>query len=456
MEDRRDPISEDGFESFVLGQPKSAGPASSSSAPRFHPASNSAATPDSIMAAPGVKLIDLVPPKELAFEFHASTPKERKLTITNTHDSEIAFKVMTMDPRAYLVKPPNGLLAKGASVDIQIELQQGLAPDNFRDRFLVQAALPVNGGVNLTKAEWAALRTEQIQEIPLNVVEDLLPKNGGAAGGAASSVRNRSRSRSRDRNGPAAASSSSAPPFHPASNSAATPGGCQLCLRCPQCKKILPASFDLSLNQSPPPLTRVIAGTPGASPSAAFSSSAAAAPRLDPLRDLPTRPLTDQRDWDCHIALRCPYCSARVWAAFDFTRDPPGGKGGFNLQSLSHHTSLEMENLKMSSSEEEMEMARSRSRVQQEGENNAVAESNAVSSAVVDKAKTSRLRKSKPTAGRFVEGVGWRCTTAGRFVEGAGWRSYSELPDVPKDAVRARGEDPRSKAKESKTERHDL
>ena len=139
------------------------------------------------MAAPGVKLIDLVPPKELAFEFHASTPNERKLTITNTHDSEIAFKVKTTAPKAYLVKPSNDLLAKGASVDIQILLQPGLAPgqgDNTPHRFLVQAALPVNGGVNLTKTEWAALRKEQIHEIRLSVVEDP-PKDGGAAGAAA-------------------------------------------------------------------------------------------------------------------------------------------------------------------------------------------------------------------------------------------------------------------------------
>ena len=113
------------------------------------------------MATTGVKLIDLVPAKELAFEYASATTCERKLVITNTHDTDIAFKVKTTAPKAYLVKPSNDLLEKGKSVEIQILLEPGHAPGqggNTPHRFLVQAALPATPGSNLSKTEWAALR----------------------------------------------------------------------------------------------------------------------------------------------------------------------------------------------------------------------------------------------------------------------------------------------------------
>ena len=129
------------------------------------------------MATTGVKLIDLVPARELVFEYTSATTCQGKLVITNTHDTDIAFKVKSTVPKAYVVNPSNDLLEKGKSVEIQILLQPGHQPGNrlksrlcfnpaqgFKEdrprshRFLVQAALPATPGSNLSKTGWAALR----------------------------------------------------------------------------------------------------------------------------------------------------------------------------------------------------------------------------------------------------------------------------------------------------------
>lgn len=118
-----------------------------------------------------VKVVELTPDKELAFNFGLLTQSEQKLKITNVTSDSVAFKVKTTAPKAYLVRPSNDVLPPRASVDVMILLQpnQGGKSDTPH-RFLVQAAALEKGRTtNLAKDEWNGLAKESIQEARLSV-----------------------------------------------------------------------------------------------------------------------------------------------------------------------------------------------------------------------------------------------------------------------------------------------
>ena len=127
--------------------------------------------------ADGLKLIDLVPAKELAFEYTSASTCEHKRVITNIHDGDIAFRVKTTSAgNAYLVNPANGLLEKGKSAEIQIMLRQDilrkLGGGRSPHEFLIQAALPSFSGSKLSQAEWNVLRKVGIFQFFIRIVNE--------------------------------------------------------------------------------------------------------------------------------------------------------------------------------------------------------------------------------------------------------------------------------------------
>lgn len=129
------------------------------------------------MTAP--QFVALDPPRELVFDFSKTTQSVQKLKLSNVSTDFVAFKVKTTAPKAYLVRPSNGVLKPSAAVDVEILLQPGHY--EAQHRFLVQAAGLGKREENLTKEEWSDLGKDKIQEMRLSVAEGT--KSGGSAGG---------------------------------------------------------------------------------------------------------------------------------------------------------------------------------------------------------------------------------------------------------------------------------
>eukprot|EP00038_Savillea_parva_P003586 m.127831 g.127831 ORF g.127831 m.127831 type:complete len:598 (+) comp11218_c0_seq2:482-2275(+) len=85
---------------------------------------------------PQTHIAVLNPPKELVFS--GDKVLAATLTVTNTSDGPIAFKIKTTSPTSYRVRPNNGVLAVGASTDVDLS-RRSISPvhDPFRDKFLV-------------------------------------------------------------------------------------------------------------------------------------------------------------------------------------------------------------------------------------------------------------------------------------------------------------------------------
>jgi len=82
----------------------------------------------------------------------------------------VAFKVKTTVPKAYLVRPSSGTLKPNGSQEVLIILQpQGADANTNSHRFLVQA-VPVQTSENVSREQWAELSKEDIQEQRLSVL----------------------------------------------------------------------------------------------------------------------------------------------------------------------------------------------------------------------------------------------------------------------------------------------
>eukprot|EP00037_Helgoeca_nana_P025262 m.274402 g.274402 ORF g.274402 m.274402 type:complete len:552 (+) comp26895_c2_seq20:5195-6850(+) len=85
---------------------------------------------------PQTQIAVLSPSKEIVFV--GDTVLAVSLTIRNTSDEAIAFKIKTTSPTSYRVRPNNGVLAVGATATIDVS-RRSISPLNepFRDKFLV-------------------------------------------------------------------------------------------------------------------------------------------------------------------------------------------------------------------------------------------------------------------------------------------------------------------------------
>lgn len=81
----------------------------------------------------------------------------RILKLTNTTQGQVAFKVKTTAPKAYLVRPSAGVVGPNGQQEVQIILQpQGIEGQPNNHRFLVQAVAS-SSAEPLSRDEWADL-----------------------------------------------------------------------------------------------------------------------------------------------------------------------------------------------------------------------------------------------------------------------------------------------------------
>ena len=108
------------------------------------------------------KMVTLAP-NLLELNLAESTTPHTTLTITNTSDTSLAFKIKTTTPKRYIVKPNQEVLAPRASVDVTITLKSQEAEQLLAmpaeepkpvDRFMVSAVVVDDGFVK----EMGALR----------------------------------------------------------------------------------------------------------------------------------------------------------------------------------------------------------------------------------------------------------------------------------------------------------
>eukprot|EP00794_Sanderia_malayensis_P006769 gene6769-7531_t len=88
-------------------------------------------------------LITICPADEIVFCGAASTSGEilSILTITNTINTNVGYKVKTTSPENYRVRPSSGLISPGSSVEINIHLQPDHTENVTKDKFLILSAL---------------------------------------------------------------------------------------------------------------------------------------------------------------------------------------------------------------------------------------------------------------------------------------------------------------------------
>jgi len=116
-------------------------------------------------------LLELEPKDTLHFcKTPMTTSPSRVLKLTNTNSGNVAFKVKTTAPKAYLVRPASGTLRPKETQEVQIILQpQGMEGSGTSHRFLVQATA-VDNSEPVSREYWTTLSKEALQEQRLNVV----------------------------------------------------------------------------------------------------------------------------------------------------------------------------------------------------------------------------------------------------------------------------------------------
>jgi len=118
-----------------------------------------------------MQLLQLEPESALHFNKTPMTSSpSRVLKVTNMSSGNVAFKVKTTAPKAYLVRPSSGTLKPNGFQEVQIILQpQGADANTFTHRFLVQA-VPVQSSETVSREQWFEYPKDAIQEQRLSVV----------------------------------------------------------------------------------------------------------------------------------------------------------------------------------------------------------------------------------------------------------------------------------------------
>uniref|UniRef100_A0A7S1AGJ1 MSP domain-containing protein n=1 Tax=Noctiluca scintillans TaxID=2966 RepID=A0A7S1AGJ1_NOCSC len=124
---------------------------------------------------PPLTLLSINPEETLAFtKTPQSNTPSKILTLTNDSQVNVAFKVKTTAPKAYVVKPSYGTLRPRENQEVQIILQpqgQGADVSVSTHRFLVQA-VPAPSSEEVPREQWSNFATEIIQSTKLNVQVD--------------------------------------------------------------------------------------------------------------------------------------------------------------------------------------------------------------------------------------------------------------------------------------------
>lgn len=139
-----------------------------------------------------MKLLKVDPEEVLTFtQTPTITTPSRTLRLINVSSENVAFKVKTTAPRAYLVRPSSGMLKPKGEQEIQIILQPHQS-EAHTHRFLVQAVGIGNSADSISRDDWANFTKDQVQEQRLSVCIEQRDGDGkgGGAGGAAMDLSN--------------------------------------------------------------------------------------------------------------------------------------------------------------------------------------------------------------------------------------------------------------------------
>lgn len=124
---------------------------------------------------PPLTLMTINPEETLVFtKTPQSNTPSKILTLTNDSQVNVAFKVKTTAPKAYVVKPSYGTLRPRENQEVQIILQlqgQGADVSVSTHRFLVQA-VPAPSSEEVPREQWSNFANEIIQSTKLNVQVD--------------------------------------------------------------------------------------------------------------------------------------------------------------------------------------------------------------------------------------------------------------------------------------------
>lgn len=125
-------------------------------------------------------LLELDPEATLYFsKTPATSSPSRMLKLTNVHSGNVAFKVKTTAPKAYLVRPSSGTLRPREHQEVQIILQPQGSEGQSNHRFLVQA-VPATSTEPVSREQWALFGKDAVQEQRLNVVLEEREAEAGA------------------------------------------------------------------------------------------------------------------------------------------------------------------------------------------------------------------------------------------------------------------------------------
>ncbi|XP_047337536.1 vesicle-associated protein 1-3-like [Impatiens glandulifera] len=89
-----------------------------------------------------------VQPPELKFPVEPKKQSSCSLTLTNTTDKYVAFKIKTTNPKNYCVRPNNGVVLPGSPCIVTVTMQaQKEAPLDLqcKDKFLIQSVIAPDG-----------------------------------------------------------------------------------------------------------------------------------------------------------------------------------------------------------------------------------------------------------------------------------------------------------------------
>eukprot|EP00361_Fabrea_salina_P004211 CAMPEP_0202425526 /NCGR_PEP_ID=MMETSP1345-20130828/159_1 /ASSEMBLY_ACC=CAM_ASM_000843 /TAXON_ID=342563 /ORGANISM="Fabrea Fabrea salina" /LENGTH=224 /DNA_ID=CAMNT_0049035775 /DNA_START=370 /DNA_END=1044 /DNA_ORIENTATION=+ len=125
------------------------------------------------MQSPESPLLVMDPNTDLCFEFVPNATATTILHLKNIHSENVAFKVKTTAPRAYLVRPNQGILRSNEAKELNIIMQPlGEHPGEVNHRFKVLAA-STSLSPKATSQEvmdfWNSLSNEKIQSAKLGV-----------------------------------------------------------------------------------------------------------------------------------------------------------------------------------------------------------------------------------------------------------------------------------------------
>ena len=73
----------------------------------------------------------------------ATAPKATLMVTNNSQEQNTAYKIKTTAPKLFVVKPIQGIIAPGRSVQVEIQIQAGQITtfaDLFKNKFMVQAS----------------------------------------------------------------------------------------------------------------------------------------------------------------------------------------------------------------------------------------------------------------------------------------------------------------------------